>query len=676
MSRLRSWIPLACLLAYGTLSAAQTFGLRELLAYDDHPGQFVRLWMGLRSLRHGAWTADWHPEWFAGYPELQFYPPGFVILGLLIHGITLAQLPLETIYQLLLWVIYLLPGVTTFLLLRALTSSPWAALPMAFIALTLSAGLPSGVEEGMRWGMIGARLGIGLLPLLVLSVLPWARDGRWPIWCPPVLAAILLAHPYQFVPALLIVCLTGLARLWGAGTLRRVAAQTIALIALALGLATFWLLPLLFRLTSTLPMAWSRGEWQSLFARPILLSLLPIYLLGVVVALRSRDELWSLRVAVAILPLTLLLAAGLNRVILVEMWGILTLDPDRLRDGVVYAGLWTAGLGWAWGIRRILGSRAWGAGLAASFLLAIIPQNHRNPDLTLWPARQPWPTVRQVEIGSQLPALREALRAAPPGRIFFSTSGIRLEDGQAWYLPHSHLLAMIPIQVNREIINGTFTHPSPIAGLVYTGNARPRGVVRLVEELDGRQLFGEPFVKLEPARLNHLLDVLKISTVVVPSKDSTLISGLEASRLFNAPVAVGPFRLFPRRAPTEMPTRRDDRTLRLLLPSSSGQWVETGLFAYPLWSAVGPQGPLALREGPERLLEVFAPPGREVTATLRYREGAVEWAGLALTILSLGVWGAGFPRRRPRRPPPHAKQPRLRGCGEREPKASVPPRPA
>ncbi len=644
VSRLRSWIPLACLLAYGTLFAAQAFSLRELLAYDDHPGQFVRLWMGLKSLRHGAWTADWHPEWFAGYPELQFYPPGFVILGLLIHGITLAQLPLETIYQLLLWVIYLLPGFTTFLLLRTLTSSPWAALPAAFVALTLSAGLPSGVEDGMRWGMIGARLGIGLLPLLVLSLLPWVRDGRWPIWCPPILAAILLAHPYQFVPALLIVLLTGLALCGWIRRQRRVAAQTIALITLALGLAAFWLLPLLFRLTYTLPMAWSRGEWRLLFTRPILLSLLPLYILGFIVVLRGRDELWSLRVAVALLPLTVLLAAGLDRVILVEMWGILTFDPDRLRDGGVYASLWAAALGWAWGIRRILGSRAWGAGLAASFFLAIIPQNDRNPDLTLWPVRQPWPTVRQVETEVQLPALRQALRAAPPGRIFFSTSGIRLEDGEAWYLPHSHLLAMIPIQVNREIINGTFTHPSPIAGLVYTGNAGARGIVRLVEELDGHQLLGRPFANLEPARLNHLLDVLKVSTVVVPSKDSTLISSLEASHLFNAPVAVGPFRLFQRRAPTEMPTRQEHRTLRLLLPSSSGEWVGTGLFAYPLWSAVGPQGPLPVRESPERLLEVFVPPGREVVATLRYREGAAEWIGLSLTILSLGAWGVGLLR--------------------------------
>ncbi len=646
MRWLGQWIPLACLFAYGSLFAAQAFGFRELLAYDDHPGQFVRLWMGLEGLRHGAWTADWHPEWFAGYPELQFYPPGFVILGILIHGIALAQLPLETVYQLLLWVIYLLPGVGTFLLLRTVTSSPWAALPPAFVALTLSAGVPSGVEEGMRWGMIGARLGLGLLPLLALSLLPWAREGRWPTWTAPLLAAILLAHPYQFIPALLLVVLVGGAQFWSATRRRQVVAQTTALIGLALGLAAFWLLPLAFRITYTLPMAWSRGEWQILFARPIFLSLLLIYGLGVVVALRSRDQLWSLRVAIALLPLALLLAAGLNRPVLVEMWGILTLDPERLRDGVVYGMLWTAGLGWAWGILRILGSRAWGAAVAASIFLAITPQNDLNPDLTLWPARQPWPTVREVETTHRIPALRAVLRDAPPGRILFSTSAVRLEEGDAWYLPHSHLFAMIPIQINRQIVNGTFTHPSPIAGLFYTGSARPPGIFRLVEERDGRQLFGQPSSELDPARLTHLLTSLKVSAVVVPRRDTALIARLEGTSLFEPPMTTGSFRVFRVRASTEMPTWQGHRTLQLTVPASSGEWVGTGLFAYPLWTARGPDGALLTRENPERLLEVFVPPGKGIAITLHYQEGAVEWVGGALTLLSLGAWGVTMVWRR------------------------------
>jgi hypothetical protein len=197
---------------------------------------------------------------------------------------------------------------------------------------------------------------------------------------------------------------------------------------------------------------------------------------------------------------------------------------------------------------------------------------------------------------------------------------------------------MIPIQTNREIINGTFTHPSPIAGLVYTGNARPRGILQLVEELDGRQLFGQASVQLDLGRLKHLLSVLKVSTVVVPNSDSALLARLKQSNLFKPAVEVGAFQLFYFREPVNIPIRQDHRALHLTVPASTGEWVGTGLFAYPLWSATGPNGPLATRESPERLLEVYVPPENDAIVTLRYREGAVEWVGLGLTILSLAVW--------------------------------------
>ena len=54
---------------------------------------------------------------------------------------------------------------------------PWLALPGAFVALTLSAGCRSGVEEGLHWGLIAARLGWGVLPLLALCLLGWAEGA-------------------------------------------------------------------------------------------------------------------------------------------------------------------------------------------------------------------------------------------------------------------------------------------------------------------------------------------------------------------------------------------------------------------------------------------------------------------------------------------------------------------
>src|SRR5713101_6796961 len=106
--------------------------------------------------RH-AWPAPWawNPDWWAGYPELQFYPPGFAYAGALLQRASVNALSVSAAYQALVWIAYLAPGLTAFLALARLLRSGWLALPGAFVALTLSAGTTSGVEGGVHIGMIG-----------------------------------------------------------------------------------------------------------------------------------------------------------------------------------------------------------------------------------------------------------------------------------------------------------------------------------------------------------------------------------------------------------------------------------------------------------------------------------------------------------------------------------------
>jgi len=182
MSAVRRHGPGLLLLAYGAAFAVAAFG-RGLPAFDDHPGQFFRLWHALeRSLPDGRWTADWNPDWWGGYPELQFYPPGFALAGAAIRLLALWQPSAELVYQLLCGVIFLLPAFATFALVRSVLGDGWLALPPAFLALTLSAELRGGVEESLRWGMLTSRLSVGLLPLLALALRPWIDAGRPPVW--------------------------------------------------------------------------------------------------------------------------------------------------------------------------------------------------------------------------------------------------------------------------------------------------------------------------------------------------------------------------------------------------------------------------------------------------------------------------------------------------------------
>ena len=93
----RRLVPALCLVAYGGAFAARAFG-SGLPAFDDHPGQFFRLWHALeRTIPGGRWTADWNPDWWGGYPELQFYPPGFALLGAALRAMALWQPSVETV---------------------------------------------------------------------------------------------------------------------------------------------------------------------------------------------------------------------------------------------------------------------------------------------------------------------------------------------------------------------------------------------------------------------------------------------------------------------------------------------------------------------------------------------------------------------------------------------------
>ncbi|HXF60731.1 MAG TPA: hypothetical protein VNK95_03880, partial [Caldilineaceae bacterium] len=113
-------------LAIGLLLAFMAWGIvrdylhPSLFAWGDHPGQFMRFWYPLaHALPHLGAVAGWNPVWYAGYPELQFYPPGAVLVGLALHLLTLGRLPPEQVYNLAPALAFVLPLFTCYVFLRA-----------------------------------------------------------------------------------------------------------------------------------------------------------------------------------------------------------------------------------------------------------------------------------------------------------------------------------------------------------------------------------------------------------------------------------------------------------------------------------------------------------------------------------------------------------------------------
>jgi hypothetical protein len=643
--------PLGLLCLYGAAFALRAFG-GGVPAFDDHPGQLFRLWHALeRSIPDWRWTADWNPDWWGGYPELQFYPPGFALAGMALRVLSLWRLSVEAVYQLLCGLLLLLPAVGTFLLVARASGDRWLALPPAVVALTLSAGLRGGVEESLRWGILTARLGLGLLPLLALSLRPWIEAGRRPTWAPVVAAAIVLAHPASAPAALVLV---GLAALLAAVLRPRRATILDAAAALGLGgfLAAFWLLPFLARRAWVVPLAWGEADLGrvlgGLAARPLLLGLGALALLAWLAVLARRRPFDAL---LAALPLALVGTVALDALLFRHGWS--AIEPARLADALVLATVWAAGLTGAWLGARLTrpGTRGRITVALAAIALALLAGvgGRSEPTLTLWPTEraQRWPHLDEIAREHDLRHLWAVLRGGQD-RVLFLVSALRLSSEVAWYAPHSHVLSLAPVLAGREIVHGTYTHPSPLAARFYTGLATPPARIEtLAEQLDGqRQILGQSRARLSPEAFEAFARRLRIGTVVVPIAEADQ-AGFLGERYAAVARAAG-FAVFERRErPWSRFERITHRRYRVAVPATGGVWIQTGIAGYPLWQAKSARGRLETRTDAWGLLE-FRVPIDVFEAELVYAEGAVEWTGVALTLLGAGAWVAWARRGRRR----------------------------
>lgn len=617
-----SLVPALLLAAFGAAFGARAIG-SAVPAFDDHPGQLYRLW---HLLHRGPAPWAWNPDWWAGYPELQFYPPGFFYLGLALHLLSLGALDVEAIYVVLVWVTWLAPGLTTYLLLSRVLGGGWPALPGAFVALTLAAGVHSGVEGGVHVGMLPARLAWALLPLLALTLLGWLeaeRPSPHPL-AVPLLAFIAITHPAHLPAAVALVALAA----WAApgGRRRRLAEVTLMLGPAAL-LTAFWTLPLLARLEHGRALAWWQPALlQAPWTHPLLVAL------GVAAALALPLGRTPTAWVLSRWPWTVILVVAVDALV-VEQLGVRWLPADRLADSAWQALIVAASLN----ARRLAAVRAWPALAALALVLAL---GWPARTLVLWPRALDWPGLPATVRGLRLQALWDALAQAPPGRVLFVRSAVPLVYGTEWWRPHTHVTALTPLRAGRAIINGTFTHPSPVAALLYRGSAGPGPITRLVEQRDGRSLFGQPLATLDPGILERHAERLGVSVVVALDEDLPALATLNDSPTFRRRPPVGPFVLWERRQAAIAPEPAGPRRWTVAIEGQAGEWVPARTTYYPLWQARRGGVPLETRRGPAWDLEVRLA-GRPGPVELIYPVGdPLGWAGLALSAGALLVWAA------------------------------------
>jgi hypothetical protein len=618
------------LVAYGLAFASAALG-RSTPAFDDHPGQLYRLWHVVRQ-GPAPWTWNW--GWWTGYPELQFYPPGFAYAGALVHVASLGLVTVEGAYLMLLWLAYLAPGVTAWIALRRAIGEGWLALPGAFVVLTLSLwpALASGVEGGVHVGMAPARLGWALLPLLAAVLAPWsAGAGAFPIRTGvPLVAGLVLVHPAHLPAAVALVALAAVA---APGRARR--PQALAALGVAALVTAFWSLPLVVRLEHTRALAWGPltvdGLTDTLRTHPFVLVLAVLALAALRLA-RSAPERVLARAPWVVAGLVVLDAVAL------EPNGLAWLPAARITDGFWLALALAAGVAAGRTLHRLARRHPLASPVAAllGVVVAVALSLTGRDTLTLWPRAHAWPTQAATERGLRLPALWSALREAPEGRVLFVRSGVPLVYGPEWWRPHSHITALTPLAAGRAIVNGTFTHPSPVAALVYRGDAGPEPIRQLVERLDGQSLFGQSLETLDAATFNAHARALAVSTVVALDEDLPHLPSLVDNPSFPSRRSEPPFVIW-RGAAAPLPGAAGGGRWRLGLEATTEGWTSARFAYYPLWRASAGGHALPTRRGSRADLEVRLPPGPAIIE-LDYGAGTVERLGVALGTVGLLLW--------------------------------------
>jgi len=528
------------LVALGALSALAFlfagFLLRDdVFIYGDHPGHYWLLWYTLNVAapeQHRLIT--WVPYWYAGYTELQFTPPGYVLLGYALNALTAGIFSTALVYEIVAFIGYALPGFTFFYAVRHLGLGRATAFSAGVLALVFPAVFDG--ATGAFIGMIGSRLAFGLNALFFAWTIDALeqRGARYFFAAAFALAALVLAHPYHAIGMFIAL---GVYMLLRRLPILRAGMRVGAIVLVAAALDAFWLAPLFAHASGAMiPMLRATRDqtWHILTDG----ALMPFALLALFSLLRwRRDRAPQPRaVLAALLTLVFALPMGMQiaHIVLIEQRQFFQLDPIRLIGEYYFALIWLAALGAVelaeWCARRasqpivatMLRACVIG-GVGAYFVFAQWqPLHNYQPRSDAEPR-----FLSQVEREYNLTELWEVLRENE-GRVWFTafTSGLDARGTETWF---TTLTALTPLYTRREMMGGTYSHWSPTAARMWSGAPWPRVLHGLNHEQDNRALFGVPLENFSEAALLAECARYNITTLVAnrhEERTRTLLDGL------------------------------------------------------------------------------------------------------------------------------------------------------
>jgi len=639
---------LAILVGFSALTGG--FLLRnDLFIYGDHPGHFVKLWHTLRVSHH---LLGWNPVWYAGYPEMQFYPPGFVLLGWGLDLLTLRQLPDFLLYQMLVFFAYLLPALTAYALARTVSGSRWVGLVTGLVTLFFSELW--GGAGAVFVGLIAERLAFGLAPLVLLAgwkAMQARRPWRWWAAAGLALAAVALMHPFQAIAPVLFLVVAALMQPRRWALLRDLALASV----FALALVAFWLLPLIVHVEYAAPMVRANlSQTLDWLSRPGILSYLAAGLLlsAALLALR-RKALTAFVVSAWSTVLMLVVLVLLDHLVLFGRLHFYLLDPVRFVGAIYLLVVLTAGLGL--GHLPGLASRGrsrWPSGLLGALaltgvliwlgqpLLAVV-REHRDPQRFLsraqadYPLNDTWQHLRSGE-----------------GRVLFASYSLQLGE-----TPTS-LKAATPYFTGRTTVGGTFSHWSPVARFLWVGRPDAGLLPERVELTDDVSLAGRAWAEWTDAEFFDLCHRLYVTTVVTTWSDWNARTFLDAAPHFRSDYSNDLFVVYRVLDPEPGLVEADAAAATLLGEGASalhvrvsgagaGAILHVRITNYPLWEVTA--GDVVLPHHADELGLMAVPlPAGNYDVDLRYRLGTAERVGAWISLAATALWVAllGYSLRR------------------------------
>lgn len=660
-----SIIPCLILILAGYAAFSFLF-TRDPFVYDDHGFHYASLSRVLTDSQPVFMSIfGWNPTWFAGIPEFQFYPPGFVILGVLINTITLGSLSTGTIYQSIIIFCLLLPGIAGYFLLKDAGFSKWAALVSGMMLLLYPAGA-SGTLFGVIFGLLNSRIALGLVLLIIIcyiNLLSHPKKFYLRILLCLLISFLVLMHPYHIFLA--VIAIFSQLFTWSKTGLieaKNGVRKTVISIVIGIGITAFWWIPLILYSDYMGKMqVWSAGAGLKDLIYSLSGDFQQKYFMGMycltgisLLHMKYTTRQKSLLAGLLLTPVLMLAFLFFVRLVLMGLLKFHSIDPWRLQDDFYFSIMVTSGLGILFplqaGMQKLkesIKSIHHISFASSSILISLVLLTGGfqiiNPSFQL-KGYGKFGFLQHNTISLQLDELWGYLKKEKEGRVLFTSARINIPGYPD--IINTHVLALTPQYTGRSILGAVNEPFYATASYLYFGKLPPVIIRQEADALQNVSLFGIPWKQMDDTRFWELCAAFNVTSIVINDKETEAKEFLDRSGLFRQMISIGPNTVYSVQNYEPSWFYSESRGKIHLIKWNRNQIdieiehpdPDTSLLIkmgyYPRWHAYVDGKSIPLYQDKTGLMKVFLPAGNSYLLSIKYETTFAEWAGIFISMFS------------------------------------------